>query len=85
MSGAGTLTVANSNITGDVAIAAVGSSLSAGERTTFGRTAVSAAGQQTNEANVQMYIQFAGAGAGTISSTNSVFKNANFDQWGAVG
>jgi hypothetical protein len=85
MSGFGTLTAANSNITANAPLSAVSSKLSAGERTTFGHMAASASGVITNEAELTMFIHAAMSSAANIQASEAVYKNAHFDLWGAVG
>tara|TARA_R110000764_G_scaffold46637_2_gene104601 strand:- start:1121 stop:1378 length:258 start_codon:yes stop_codon:yes gene_type:complete len=85
MSGVGTLTAANSNITGRAPLSAVSSKLSAGEGTTFGHMAGSAFGEITNEAELQMVINAAMAAAANIETSEAMYKTGHFDLWGAVG
>ena len=85
MSAAGTLVAANSNITAHAPLAAIGSQLSAGERTTFGRMAGGAVGQITNEAQLQMFIQTAIASAANMNTDVIVSKEAHFNLFGQLG
>jgi hypothetical protein len=85
MSGVGTLTAANSNITANAPLSAVSSKLSAGERTTFGYMTGSASGEITNEAELQMVINAAMAAAANIETSEAIYKTGHFDLWGAVG
>jgi hypothetical protein len=85
MSGAGTLTAANSNITANAPLSAVGSKLSAGERTTFGHMTGSASGEITNEVELRMFIDTAIAATANIAISADLHKAGHFDLWGAVG
>tara|TARA_R110000803_G_scaffold137980_2_gene204874 strand:+ start:347 stop:604 length:258 start_codon:yes stop_codon:yes gene_type:complete len=85
MSGVGTLTAANSNITANAPLSAVSSKLSAGERTAFGHMAGSASGEITNEVELHMFINTTIAATANIETSEDLHKTGHFDLWGAVG